>query len=350
MPANTGIEAQLQTEIEVLRGQFPNTQDLYREVCALLFFRHGITPTANRLYQLVRKGSMSAPAEALSKFWVELREKSRIRVEHPDLPEDLRTAAGELTATLWSKAQANAQEGFAVFRSEANAAVLEARAAQTSAEADRAKARSDANAIQASLSAANETIRDVERQLAAQGATRASLELQLLQAGQEIEILRAALEEARHEFTVELDKNRADTKLAEVRFQAAEQRALREIDRERTQAAKLQKELDQVRAAASQAADRHQAETTTLHNEVGELRQRIGVLEGNLQSSNAERDRISADSEVLRQQITEAASQAAAYRADAENWKCRAEDSLRSINDLKIKAARRPRKATPDKS
>jgi hypothetical protein len=62
----------------------------------LLFFRHGITPTANRLYQLVRKGSMSAPADALARFWATLREKSRVRIEHPDLPAELQSATGDL--------------------------------------------------------------------------------------------------------------------------------------------------------------------------------------------------------------------------------------------------------------
>ena len=92
-PVQAGI---ISDEILRLRAQHPETQDLYREVCVLLFFRHGITPTANRLYQLVRKGSMSAPAEALAKFWATLREKSRVRIEHADLPEDLQGAAGEL--------------------------------------------------------------------------------------------------------------------------------------------------------------------------------------------------------------------------------------------------------------
>jgi hypothetical protein len=81
-------------EIDRLREQFPHTQDLYREVCVLLFFRYGIIPTANKLYQLVRKGSMTAPAEALNKFWEDLREKSRVRIEHPDLPDSLKTAPG----------------------------------------------------------------------------------------------------------------------------------------------------------------------------------------------------------------------------------------------------------------
>ena len=44
---------EIAAEIDRLRGEFPKTQDLYREVCVLLFFRYGITPTTNRLYQLV---------------------------------------------------------------------------------------------------------------------------------------------------------------------------------------------------------------------------------------------------------------------------------------------------------
>ena len=63
-------ESEIQAEVEALRERFSDTKALYREVCALLFFRYGITPTASKLYQRVRKGSMSAPAEALAKFCV----------------------------------------------------------------------------------------------------------------------------------------------------------------------------------------------------------------------------------------------------------------------------------------
>src|SRR5258708_13494976 len=62
-------EARLAAEIDRLKVQFPKTRELYREVCALLFFRHGITPTANRLYQLVRRGSMGTPTPVLGGFW-----------------------------------------------------------------------------------------------------------------------------------------------------------------------------------------------------------------------------------------------------------------------------------------
>jgi len=33
-------------DIAELRARFPETRALYREVCGLLFFRYGVTPTA----------------------------------------------------------------------------------------------------------------------------------------------------------------------------------------------------------------------------------------------------------------------------------------------------------------
>lgn len=118
-------EAEIIAEIEALKAHDLDTQDLYREVCTILFFRYGITPTANKLYQFVRKGSMSAPAEALARFWSDLREKSRVRIEHPDLPEGLKVAAGELVASLWSQAQTSAQDGLVIFRQEAQEKVTD---------------------------------------------------------------------------------------------------------------------------------------------------------------------------------------------------------------------------------
>ena len=38
---------------------------------------------------------MSAPAEALAKFWEDLRGKARVEIDHPDLPEALKVAAGQ---------------------------------------------------------------------------------------------------------------------------------------------------------------------------------------------------------------------------------------------------------------
>src|SRR5258706_4201206 len=132
-------EARLAVEIDRLKVAFPKTRELYREVCALLFFRFGITPTANRLYQLVRRGSMGTPTQVLAEFWTGLREKSRVRIEHPDLPTDLSDAAGELVATLWTRATASAQAELEALRAEVETERMEAqqRVAATRGELER---------------------------------------------------------------------------------------------------------------------------------------------------------------------------------------------------------------------
>ena len=121
-------ELEIQAEVEALRERFSDTKTLYREVCALLFFRHGITPTASKLYQHVRKGSMSAPAEALAKFWEELRHKARVEIDHPDLPDTLKQAAGQAVSVLWAQATELAREELKVLRVEARTEVQSAQA------------------------------------------------------------------------------------------------------------------------------------------------------------------------------------------------------------------------------
>ncbi len=124
-------EVDISQDVEALRERFTRTQELYREVSALLFFRYGITPTANKLYQLVRKGSMSAPTDALTRFWADIREKSRTRIEHPDIPETLKASAGELIGELWNVAQRAARESLETYQSEANDRVNSASALAT---------------------------------------------------------------------------------------------------------------------------------------------------------------------------------------------------------------------------
>lgn len=240
-------EVLIQSDVDALRTHISDTQALYREVCAVLFFRYGITPTANKLYQYVRKGSMSAPATALSKFWEDLREKSRVRIEHPDLPEGIRVAAGELVSNLWTQAQAAAQEGLDAFRADAQTKVLEAQAKQADAERQAIDANGALVATQEMARAATDRALALGQELAAALAAKMALSQQLEVAAQQQTAMEAALAEARREFTGELDKLRLALQRTEERSDAADKRALLEIDRERTIAAKLQKDLGELR-------------------------------------------------------------------------------------------------------
>lgn len=287
MDDSPALEAQLHAEIDQLRAQFPRTQELYREVCVLLFFRHGIAPTANRLYQLVKKGSMSAPAEALTRFWATLREKSRVRIEHPDLPTELQSATGELAAALWTQAVDLAQDQLATAQLEAQRSIAEAQARQTQAEAGRDQLRQELTGSAAVLDGAQTRITELDQALAISVAAASTLQEQVRLAQQGEQQLQRALETARHDFASELDKLRADGALAQERLKAAETRALLEIDRERQATARLQRELITATRKAEQGSARHQEEVQKIQAQVGNLRQQVGVLEGKLEALRA---------------------------------------------------------------
>ncbi|AKU11558.1 exopolysaccharide biosynthesis protein [Azoarcus sp. CIB] len=312
------IDAQIREDIDALRETTSNTQDLYREVCALLFFRYGITPTANKLYQFVKKGSMSAPAEALARFWEELREKSRVRIEHPELPESLKVAAAEMVGRLWTEAQAQAKECFDVFRREADGRVDEANTARLQTEQDRQTAINELEQLHEALDAASERNLALERSLATERAEKQSLRGQFAAAREQQQGLEGELSEARKDFSAELQKLRDAVQWAEERYEASEKRALLEIDRERTAAAKSQKELAQQRQANVDQAERHRSEASVLQRELGNVRQELGTAEGGLVRMRELADQHTAQLDVLREQLAQRAIETALLRRDLE--------------------------------
>lgn len=311
-------ESEIREAIDALRDTTANTQDLYREACAILFFRYGITPTANKLYHFVRKGSMSAPAEALARFWAELREKSRVRIEHPDLPDTLKVAAGELVGRLWSEAQAAAEENLNVFREEAAARVNAADAATQRAEQDRQAANRELEHLHEALDDSSERILSLERVLAAERAEKETLAGQLAAAMRQHQALEAELSAARKDFASELEKQRDAMRRAEDRHEAAEKRALLEIDRERTTTARAQKELGQIRQSNADLAQRQRDELRALQQELGDVRQRLGAAEGSLIKMREGAEQHLAQMKVMREQLSQRTTEAALLQRELE--------------------------------
>lgn len=344
-------ESQIQADVEALRQQVTDTQDLYREVSSLLFFRYGITPTANKLYQYVRKGSMSAPAEALTKFWNDLREKSRVRIEHPDLPDELKAVAGDLVASLWTRAQSAAHDGLSVFRAEAQAAVDKSRAAHDGAEQERQAAVKELNESRDVQARLNERNLVLERDLAAERAAKDSLASQLTAAQQQRESLENALTEARRDFASQLEKMRDDLKRSEERFEAAEKRALLEIDRERTVSVRANKELVQLRENHALANQTHRDELTRLQTQLGEARQKLGAAEGAIQEMRAVSERLAQELQTARASSAERETQNALLRNELSRAKIATkalEERIRQMSVVKASASSKRRKKPLD--
>lgn len=286
---------------------------------------------------------MSAPAEALAKFWSDLREKSRGRVEHPDLPEELKLAAGELVVQLWQKAQSAAEDSWAVLRAESAAQVALANEARVAAESTREAAVLDAETLKASLAQEDGRSRALEQRLAGEVAGRVALQEQLDAAHQAAARLNTALENVRGEFAAELAKLRDAMTLSEERSQAAQTRALLEIDRERGIAAKAQKELEQVRATSFDATERHRQETRGLQEEIGNLRQRLGNMEGELRSIVVIRDGLAADLVRERAVVQELSSQLNSASRETEVWRQKAISAAEDVERLRKSRGRKSR-------
>ena len=295
-----------------LKAAFPKTRELYREVCALLFFRFGITPTANRLYQLVRRGSLSTPTQVLGEFWVELREKSRMRIDHPDLPADLQAAAGELVATLWTRSSESAQAALEALRVEAEAEKVAAQNNVTSMQGELGRTETALEQRTAALLAAQVRIQELEQAQAAGEATRRALEAERARLQDEAGEHDRAQVRARADFAEELEKLRASAGLAEERLRAGEKRALLEIERERGVSARSQKELEATARTADLRESRHREEIQALQVQLGDTRHRAGVVEGNLEALRSSNAAYARELDTLRLQLaTTVANQAA---------------------------------------
>ena len=154
--------------------QFPETRALYREVCALLFFRYCITPTANKLYGLVRKGSMGTPTEVLAQFWADLRGKMRVTIDHPELPDALKAIAANAVQSIWQAANEAATGELAALRAEARSQASEAEAQRDQARAAVVVAEQETAATQAGLDAEKSARAAVQRELDAERQAHAA--------------------------------------------------------------------------------------------------------------------------------------------------------------------------------
>lgn len=241
-------ENRLQLEVESLRANFADTKELYRAVCGLLFFNHGQIPTSNKLYSLVRKGSMGTPVAVLQQFWQELREKSRVRIEHPDMPEDIKSIAAETIQGLWLAATKSAAMELSSFREEARREVVEAHTQRQQTQTALDYARQEIAAGTDKLLEAEQRYDALQAELSQARAARAAAEAreenlkdQLAERQAFVEVLQEQHAEVAREAKARLDQ-------AEERSAANERRLMLQLDEVRVQRQRTTQQLEESRA------------------------------------------------------------------------------------------------------
>ncbi len=184
---------------------------------------------------------MSAPSDALNKFWLELREKSRIRIESPDIPEELKESASNLISALWRQAQEAAIATFAVQTAESNDKVVQSRIEAESAINEKAVLEAKLHTTIAQLASSDLRIAELEKIHAADTSTLAAQEKMLKTLLNERDNLARSLEDVRSTFSQDLDKLNASLGKAKTQYRSLEKKSLLEIDRERQNIIKLEK-------------------------------------------------------------------------------------------------------------
>ncbi|MDK3022635.1 DNA-binding protein [Cupriavidus taiwanensis] len=323
---DAALQAAMANDIAELRGRFPETRALYREVCGLLFFRYGVTPTANKLYSLVRKGSMGTPAEVLQAFWQELRGRTRVTIDHPDLPEALKDIAAGAVQTIWQAANEAATGELATLRAEARHAASAAEAERDAARTEAAAAREEVAALSAQLAEARQAHDALQADLASERQAHAATQARLEAGRAELDAAGRQLAELRTQFSTELARAREQVALAQERAEASERRSLRELDAERTARQQSDRTAEALRgelvAARSEARDaavaqaevraRLEAQAATLADRLASTEQAqrksahdLGAVQAELGAAQRRAERAEAEAALARQLLAE---------------------------------------------
>lgn len=282
MASNDISEGKLIEDVEILRAQFPQTKDLYREVCGLMFFRYGIQPTANRLYQLVRKGTMSTPAQAVSNFWAELRNKSRVSIEHPGLPENVRDVAGNAFSVIWNAALEAANQNLEAFKTELNHLKTKYEKDLIDVTTRLNLATQNNNQLLSELQVIKNELLEANKKILIDTQISANQNKSLLELKNEKDKLEADLKNSQKQYSNEVSKMHDTLRLSDERFRKLEAKTLMDVDRERQRSTKIESELKQAIKASTKAESLHNFQLVKYQKQINGLRENIGLLKGEL--------------------------------------------------------------------
>uniref|UniRef100_UPI003FA48550 DNA-binding protein n=1 Tax=Cupriavidus necator TaxID=106590 RepID=UPI003FA48550 len=154
-----------------------------------------------------------------------MRGRTRVTIDHPDLPDALNDIAAGAVQTIWQAANEAATGELATLRAEAE---------RDAARTEIAGAREEAAALVAQLDAARQAIEESQAALAAERRDHAATQARLEAGRAELDAAGRQLAELRTQFSTELERAREAVTLAQERAEASERRALRELDAERT--------------------------------------------------------------------------------------------------------------------
>jgi len=313
---------------------------LYREVCALLFFRYGVTPTANKLYQYVRRGSMNVPTEEVGKFWDELRHNARVDIQHPDLPEEIKTLAAEAIAGLWRQASDAARAELAAARLELQAEAERARQEQEAAEQAAVDARGAMDRLRLEIDQKNEALGAVQASLETERRSHAAVQARAQELQAQLEQARIQQQRQQDGFSADLARAREAADAAQERAAAAERRSLTEIDQERQARAKSDRATEAIREKLAGAETRERQNSLEHAQVATRLQFESNSSKVELQRAQEAQCDLQHEVEALKRQLAESQQMAIRFQAEAQTLQAMVE-RLTAISNPASRPARK---------
>lgn len=264
MSAKTDLEQR--TEDEIRTSLSPRLavaltrQEKTREAATFLFFNHGIYPSAKTVLGYTRLGSLTDINADLREFWSDIREKSRVKLDAPALPDELLAQFSQSLVGIWDLAINKAETVLDGERQEAHGKVALAQRQVEDGNRLRQEAEDRVQSINVELREERDRRGETEKRAEAQAAEISGLQDAVVAARRQVEVEMAARREAEQQFSRDLSEERASRK-----------REAETFDRE-IRFAKIQ--TDAARMAEKDALARLEAEKLAREAEVGAYRQK----------------------------------------------------------------------------
>jgi len=281
MAGKSDLEARSQEVVDSVRGALAtrlsphaSRRELSQMAANILFFEKGVHPSAKTVLDCTQRGSMTDINRDVMEFWRDLRERTRIQLKSPVMPQGLVDAFGEVLTQMWTLASREAhqvlEDSRLLAQAQVKAAKDEAHQAQQRADlAEQRKAEIGEELRQERL-----LREDAELKLGLQSAEVLSLKetVAALQVRIEQEVRARIDSETR--FTQELEASRSERQ--------------READRFKGEITFAKQQIEAARMSEKTAREQFAATKSGMEVELTQYRTRLGNADASLAQAMAE--------------------------------------------------------------
>lgn len=240
----------------------------------ILFFDCSVHPSAKLVLECTQHGSLTDINRDVHEFWRELREKAKLRINAPELPQHLVDGFGDALRQIWEMCSATAQEAASEVRLRAIESVNQAEAREEHALQEKRQAQEQVHEAVAALRQERDRREEAAREASLLQAEVANLKAEGQKLSDRVQAEINARAEAEKRFTSELE--------------AIRQERLREADRFKGEINFAKQQIEAARMSEKTAREQFATTKSGLEVELTQYRTRLGIADASLAQAMTE--------------------------------------------------------------